>query len=191
MSGFNDLEKLESFLRRTRLQSTVNKAHKERLRQKLLAAPIKPLFPYLRFAVAGATSFLLLFIVYSNINLNPIVGTSSWIVSAKKNPLVDHVEWNAPGVTQKSIHCRTNYKTGAHSAELLLDEGSLLRFSPFSSFEILSSSTSREKEDIVIALDYGTLKADVAKALGNTLYVRTPDVEIKVIGTKFTVSVTR
>jgi len=190
MSGLNDLEKLESFLRRTRLQTTLNKAHKERLRQELLTAPMKPLFPYMRVALAGAASFLLLFIVYSNINLNPIVGTSNWVVSAKKNPLLDHVEWNAPGVTQKSIHCRTNYKTESSSTELILDDGSRLRFTPYSSFEILSSSTNREKENVVIVLDYGTLKAEVAKKSGSSFCVRTPDVEIKAIGTKFTVSVT-
>ncbi len=177
MCGENDLKALKSFLRQQKIDAPINPAHKARLREELFAASAKPSFFRMHYLFAGSAAAVLIltFVIYPQLTTN-IACTA--IESANGN-----------GTHAMDILTGKRYQP-QQSMTMTLDDGSQLVFDPNSAFKVLSSTTNREKEDAVILLERGVLTADITPKRPHLFLVRTPDVEIEVIGTQFKVSVT-
>lgn len=176
MRGNIDLKKLESFLRRTRLEAPINEAHKNRLQHQLFSELSKrPLFRS-RFVLTGSVAILAVVVLL--------------VLFRPSQAVVGTVEWQTANAQQKTVLSGTRYRTRNDTAVVTLDENSRLRFLPGSVFSVLSPSTDRVSEDAVVFLERGTLEASVTELLQHSVIVKTPDVEVRVIGTRFIVSVT-
>lgn len=170
----DDLTALVDYIRRTRLRAPINHHHKDRLRKQLFQS--QPNQPIIWRRVALAASFLIALAlgVYHCIQPErPIVGVALWHIN-NPTPNIRMGEW---------------IETGQDSLAVVLFDQSKIHLEPFSEFCILSSTTERATEDAVIYLRRGVLDASVSKHLAHALIVRTPDANIRVIGTKFQVEV--
>ncbi|HPO07774.1 MAG TPA: FecR family protein [bacterium] len=171
-----DLDKLKSFLRRVGAEATINRTHKAALLNRLVEE-----YPGRRFAwgiVLPACSAAVVLIL--------AVSIFFWFAK----PTMGKLEWAGNSARTESLTGRTRIKTGTNTATVFLDDGSELKLDRSTVFQVLSSSTNRLQEDTIISLERGTLDANVRNDLPHRLIVRTPDVEVTVVGTKFVICVT-
>ncbi|MFH1739186.1 MAG: FecR domain-containing protein, partial [bacterium] len=118
-----------------------------------------------------------------------LLGVIVYFFFLPSKPVVGMLEWQtAPGYSE-NITAKTQIQTGENTAFVTFPEESRLEFGPETVFSVLSSSTGRTTEPAVVLLERGTLEASVTKLLSHQLIVITPDVEVKVVGTRFIIRV--
>ncbi len=175
MKDKNDIERMESLLRRTRFEGQINGAHKARLWEQISSPPRVATTFRKDVAIAAVAVFLALGIYFVFPNLpRAIVGPVE--VGSGSKAVVD---------MERDIR----YTSGNQTVRITLEDNSTLYFLPDSEFTVLSTNTNRKTEDSVVFMEHGTVEASVRESLPQDLIVRTPDVEVKAIGTRFRVRV--
>ncbi len=175
MNQQDDFSPLENLLRQTRLNAPINPSHKAELRGKLLAAP--PREEIFRRRMICATSFAM------------VLMTIGIFWMQDRGPIVGSFIWNVNQSNSKSLRAGKWLRTGNDRLTAVLQDRSSLQFEPLSEFKIISSSTKRRNENAVIYLKRGTVNAIVSNKMKYSLIIHTPDAQVRVVGTKFRVTV--
>ncbi len=189
MKEQEQIKQMENMLRRTRLHAPINPEHKNRLRKQLFSGTKsrpRPFFSvHIGFAVTAVLAVIGLYSLYTPVTPSA-VGTVIWHSDSE---LIEGVDEKGAYHIGEDIYSGRMYHTGDQIVTLVLDDGSRLQFLRQSAFAIQASSTDRLHDDSIIQLKRGTLKASVMKSLDHSMIVKTPDVEVKVVGTEFIVRV--
>lgn len=164
--------KLESFLRQMRVEAPVSDEHKRKLRGELFTQPRrKSIGQYWHVFANAAALAIAAVVIYINIVPGPVVGHFT----------------NGEDLVVREGKVYTQHD----DTIVMLDDGSRLAAQSGSRFIIRSSSTGRVQEDAIVQIVRGTIDFDVSHEKDYAFIVKTPDMKIKVIGTKFQVSVTK
>ncbi len=175
MKQQDDFSPLGNLLHRTRLNAPINPSHKAQLREKLLATP--PQEEIFRKRMIFATSFAM------------VLMTIGIFWMQDRGPLVGSFIWNVNQSSTESLRAGKWLRTGNDRLTAVLQDRSSLQFEPLSEFKILSSSTKRRNEEAVIFLKRGEVNVDVKNKMKYPLIIHTPDAKVRVVGTKFSVTV--
>lgn len=175
MSHEPDLKQVEHLLKQHSPIPMIPRSQEDRVWDRVMVHTQKSK----RYSYVSAAAILLVMIVlaYSFLYQEHRVVGSVTIGSTPSQPL--------------KIRSNQIYRFPSEEASITLDDGSILQLMPGSSLSILSSSSHRIHQDTVVQLHEGTLEANVKQALNHSLYVQTPNLEVRVVGTRFTVQVNK
>ncbi len=166
--------KIENLLKQSRLISSINANHKRDVWLALTSKTKTPFFLQKRIWAMSFATLTMLIIMILNLKSSNVIGHSECVFQTSES---------------KPLHHGILYETDQHDVMIKLEDKSRIKLSPHSTFTIKSSSTDRKTMDTLIVLDQGTMEASVIDSLPNDLLVQTPNIEVKVIGTKFTIRV--
>ncbi|MBD3268003.1 hypothetical protein GF373_15155 [bacterium] len=173
----NEYKRFEHFLRTSKLHPTINPRHREQLRRCLLTKKPKPF--YHRYAPAYVTVLL---VVYAAMYFAIFYYQQTGVGQAK---------WEHSHKTADVYGKGKVYRTQNRPMQVTLADQSVLEFSPNSVFAIQSTTTDRQSEDFILELKQGTLAVDVHPDLPHGFHIKTPNLLVRVTGTRFTISVSR
>ena len=170
-----DIEQMESLLRGTTFEGQINGSHKARLWEQISSPSRTATTSRKDLAIAAAAVFLALGIYF--------------VFPHLPRAVVGPVEVGSGSKAVVDMERGIRYTSGKQTVRITLEDNSALYFLPDSQFTVLSTNTNRKTEDSVVFMEHGTVEASVRRSLPQDLIVRTPDVEVKAIGTRFRVRV--